>query len=246
MRIYLIFVFIVSMSLFLTIRSAWAGHYDISPCFQDGKLVTGGLDHEGNHVAAPITVYGYDFGEDPYDPYNPTDPGVNQSEGTGNLPVGALIQYNICSSLLYWDGNGEVNFGLPVENTYLTLTMGTRVKTLTGTSGYQSGTLIQTVATGGVVHKHFVTSLFDAPGVSNSPRDTGYTPPTEGIYAFSLELTMTMDDTTYTSDPVWVVFNNGMEEEIHEAAMNYFVPEPASLLVLMYGGFVLQLKRKSF
>jgi hypothetical protein len=208
-------------------------HYDLSPYLVSGQLLVGGLDHDGNAVPPPVSVFGYEFGEEPLDPYNPADPGVNQQAGTGNLPAGAALRYNILGSLIYWDGVTEASWGLPPGATYLNLTMGTTTRTLTGTSGPQAGSLIQSVASNGSVHKHFVSSLFAAPGSSNVPGDIGFVDPVDGIYAFQIELTLTpIGGSTLVSDPVWIVFNNGLTEEQHEEAMESLIPEPASLSLL--------------
>ena len=229
--------------VFVYAGTAWAD-FDISPFFENGKLVTGGLSHEGDRISPSKTIFGYDFGEDPYDPFNPSDPGVNQTAGVGNLPVGDPIRYNILSSLLYWDGNGPVNFVAPPEQTYMTLLVGSSLKTLTGTSGPQTGSLIQTIGDGGFVHKHFTTSLYAAPGAGNIPDigDLTYIEPTTGIYAFSMELTLTVSGKTYVSDPLWIVWNNGMSEEVHDAAMAA-VPEPASIVLLLAGGLAVFRRR---
>ncbi|MCC7146397.1 MAG: PEP-CTERM sorting domain-containing protein [Phycisphaeraceae bacterium] len=221
------------------------GHYDIAPYFdaQSGTLLTGGLDHSGNHTAPPISVYGYEFGEDEFDPFNPTDPGVNQSAGVGNLPAGSPVRYNVLSSLLYWDGDGDVAWSGPLGDTHIDLLVGTSSRTLTGISGAQAGSLIQTVAANGSLHKHFVTSLFVDYVSSNVPDEPGYLAPADGIYAFSLELTLTQGDTLFVSDPIWIVFNNGMDEEIHDAAMAA-VPEPASIGLLAFGGLAMMRRRQ--
>jgi hypothetical protein len=220
-------------------------HFDIAPYLVNGKLLTGGLDHSGNVTQPPISVYGFEFQEDANDPYNPTDPGVNQAAGVGNLPAGAAIRYNILSSLEYWDGQGEANFTCPPENTLISLMVGTVSRTLTADSGCQTGSLIQSVAGDGNLHKHFVTSLFAGPNTSNIPGDANYVAPADGIYAFSIDLTLTTaDGTMYTSDPLWLVFNNGMSEGVHDAAMESFVPEPVSFVLLGIGGLMMRGRRK--
>jgi hypothetical protein len=219
-------------------------HFDIAPYFQDGELLTGGLDHGGHHTPPQISVYGYEFGEDPFDPFNPSDPGVNQAAGVGGLPASAALSYNILSSLLYWDGSGEVAFGSPGD-AYVSLLMGTQSRILDADSGAQTGSYIQAVLSDGSVHKHFTTSLYAATGAGNVPDiDDPYIEPMAGIYAFSLELVLNDSGTVYTSDPIWAVFNNGLDEHAHHEAMEHLVPEPASLSLLAMGGVAL-LRRRS-
>ncbi len=224
--------------------AAQDAHFDIAPYFQDGKLLTGGRDHGGNVVVPPIFVYGYEFGEDPFDPFNPTDPGVNQAAGTGNLPVGAALRYNILSGLLYWDGNGNAQLAPVTGGQWLGFSMGTTTRTLTGTSGPQAGSLIQSVGTGGAVHKHFVTSLYADAIAGNIPGDPTYLAPPDGIYAFSIELSLTEGAEVYRTEPLWIVFNNGLGEEQHEAAMNALVPEPAGLGLFALVGLSLARRRR--
>jgi hypothetical protein len=104
------------------------------------------------------------------------------------------------------------------------------VQTLTDSSGVQNGNyLIQTVidqGQGPFLHKHVVTSLYAATDSSNVPGDPGYVAPTSGIYAYSIDLTLTYEGVTYTSDPIWIVWNSGMDNTTVEKATYYFDPLP--------------------
>ncbi len=214
-------------------------HFDIAPYLQGGQLVTGGLSHDGDQTPPPITVYGWAFGEDAGDPFNPSDPGVNQAAGVGGLPDGAALSYNILSSLLYWDGAGEVAWGSPGD-ACISLLMGAQSRTIDAASGPQTGSYIQAVLADGSVHKHFTTSLYAQPGAGNVPGigDPTYVEPPAGIYAFSIELVLNDSGMTYTSDPLWAVFNHGLDEHEHEEAMQSLIPEPASALLLALAGLL--------
>jgi len=194
-------------------------HYDISPHLIGGQLLTGGLTHSGQVTPPPIWVYGYDLGVDPLDPYNSADPGVNQLPGVGGLPPGAALYYDIRNSLIFWDGTGGVAWTAPPGDCYLQLTVGAATRTLTGTSGPQAGSLIQSVLSDGSLHRHFLTSLYGAAGSSNVPGYPGYVQPPAGCYSFSLTLELVHGGVHYVSDPFRVVFNNGLDEAAHDAAM---------------------------
>lgn len=211
-------------------------HFDIAPHLVGGELLIGGLAHDGHAFAPPIGAFGYEFGEDPFDPYNAGDPGVNQAIGVGNLPVGAALGYNIMNDLLYWDGTDDPEFGAPPGETYITLLINTDFRTLDADSGPQAGAHIQSVSPAGTVHDHFITSLYNAPGHGNKPGigDATYQQPPDGIYAFSLELTLNDSGTVYTSAPFWIVMNNGLNEHEHHEAMEA-IPEPASLGLMAAG-----------
>jgi len=209
-------------------------HYDIAPYLVDGNLLTGGLDHDGHHTAPTIHAYGYEFGEqelvNPALKYNAADPGVNQAAGVGGLPAGAALQYDIISTLMYWDGTGEPHFGLPGDGSYIT-TGPAGLETVTGTTMPAGGPFgIQNVHSNGSVHYHFNTWVKnDGAGVD----------PADGIYAFQTELVL--DDSSgsgsvYTSNPFWIVMNNHADEHAHHEAMEVLgVPEPGTIGLLLSG-----------
>lgn len=231
--------FLAVSVVFVGSTPVWAddhehAHFDIAPYFLGGQLLTGGLDHGGTHTPPTVTVYGYEFGEDSFDPFNPADPGVNQAAGVGNLPAGAGLSYNLLGGLAYWDGAGAVIWTAPAT-AQITLLVGTQSRTLDGASGPQAGTSIQSVLGDGSVHKHFTTSLRAAPGAENIPGLPGYVEPMPGIYAFPMDLVLTHAGSDYHSNAFWLVFNHGLDETAHEAAMDVLVPEPASMSLLLAG-----------
>ncbi len=223
------------------------GHMDIAPFLVDGSLLTGGYDHSGNSYAPTIRVFGYEFGEDPADPFNAGDPGINQGAGIGGLAQGAVLRFNIASGLRYWDGAGPIEFGSPGD-AVIGLTLGLTQRTLTGDTAWQEGGLVQTVTSGGVVHKHMTTSLYASAGAANVAGMPGYVEPPQGIYAFALEFTLAHDGQTFTSDPAWIIFNNGLDEMQHESAMDSvastLVPEPTGVLLVGASALLLMGRRR--
>ncbi|MFW5840133.1 MAG: PEP-CTERM sorting domain-containing protein, partial [Planctomycetota bacterium] len=68
--------------------------------------------------------------------------------------------------------------------------------------------------------------------------------PPAGMYAFQIGLALVDGSETYRSEPLWVVFNNGLDEHAHEEAMAYLVPEPASIFLLAGAGGWLVARRR--
>jgi hypothetical protein len=216
--------------------------YDLSPSLVEGKLVIGGLSHEGDRLTGPVSVLGFDFGEEEDNPYNLDDPGICQNAGFGDLIEGARMDYTILSSLCYWDGTGDVNF-VAASTQYLTMANGGSIATITGTSGVQPNSYyVDEIGQNGFLHVHIDTSLFGNTGTTNISEEENFLAPANGIYAFQMALTMTDGDAVYTSDPIWIVWNNGMGEEIHDAAMAA-VPEPITLTFLAIGGMAMLRRR---
>ena len=83
--------------------AASAQHADIRPYVASGQIVTGAHDDSTGEDIAVVRAYGYDFGEDPADPYFIGDPGINAEAGSGLTP-GSQLRFNVLGSLEYWNG----------------------------------------------------------------------------------------------------------------------------------------------
>lgn len=209
-------------------------HEDVVPYELNGKLITGG--HDDISLANNIVqrVFGYDFGEiDPVTlPFYASDPGFNNESAYPGFPGGDLLPamqtlgVNVLANLQYWDGSGGVSFSAAPAMVELGLNGGVEVL-ISGTG--QSGTVPNIGNTGatGRLHVHFQSRLYfdgdTSPGA----------PVPDGIYLIGLELTL---DGLADSDPFYVVYNNALDEEIHDAAIDWaqmnLVPEPTSYALM--------------
>lgn len=216
----------------LSTASLALAHSDVRPYVVAGQIVTGGHDDALGVDVPEMRVFGYDFGEDPSDPFFAQDPGFNAGAGSG-LPAGSQLRFNVLSSLLYWDGSGSVAFTAPGAES-LALSFGANTRTLTGGSGAQSGFSLQTVNADGSVHRHLNAFLNGADG-NAVPASVDGVEAADGIYAFALELASS-DSSIAASAPFYVVFNSGLDEDAHDEAIDYvantLVPEPASAVLL--------------
>lgn len=127
---------IVPASLFALVlcpAALQAQHADIVPRVEDGRIVTGGHDHGSGEEFPNLRVFGYDFGEDPADPYFASDPGLEAEPGSG-LPGGSQLRFDIPgagaaglpATLSYWDGTGDVTFAAPAGGETLRLNLGSQ------------------------------------------------------------------------------------------------------------------------
>src|SRR3954468_6167119 len=100
------------LSLFvLGFNSPTYAHEDVLPYGLGGKVVTGGHDDVLGTNNITQRVFGYDFGEDPSDPYIIGDPGFNNGAfavglypNDGLLPPGFTLGLNVLTNLQYWNG----------------------------------------------------------------------------------------------------------------------------------------------
>ncbi len=236
---------------FSTLASA---HFDVVPYLDlNGKIVTGGYD-DGTASSAPVVrAFGYDFGEEPSDPFFISDPGFNNSVTSPSpLTASTSLRFTPLSNLLYWDGSttdshGNPVFTLPPSSETIRLINGMKSVTFSGTAVTYAGTLptaLGTTTASGRIHMHLQSSLQGSDG-NNIPAadydsdgdtviDLGSGDGFEaapGIYAIQLELYLNGAPAS-TSDPFWIVYNGfasnpGAYEDTHDTAMNFFDNGPA-------------------
>lgn len=242
-----ILVLALSACLSFVSVTALAQHADIRPYVDGGQIQTAGFDDATSSVLPAMRVFGYDFGEDPAQPFFTQDPGFNAAAGSG-LSAGSQLLFNILgasslglpANLSYWNGTGNVQFGAAPANETLTLNFGSQSRVADSSSAFVSGFSLQTVTASGAIHRHLNAFLNGAGG-----------DPTAGIYLVPLEL-QSSDPTVQKSLPFYVVYNNGMSEDVHDRAIdwvqdNLVVPEPISLalswMACVVGVFTLRRRR---
>ncbi|MDX1963201.1 MAG: PEP-CTERM sorting domain-containing protein [Pirellulales bacterium] len=219
--------------------NAFAQHPDVIPYGLNGKIVTGSHDDVLGTDVLEQLVYGYDFGEDPTDPYIIGDPGFNNGgfavgvfPNDGLLPTFSTLAFDVVTQLFYWDGTGSVNFGPAPANVLLGLNRGSNTGFVDG-AGNQTGTwpTIQPTGAAGRVHEHLDSELHFTDGTNPAAPNAP-----DGIYYIGMQLklipTVNSNGTLLNSDPIYIVYNNGLSEEIHEAAEEWIqtnvVPEPGT------------------
>jgi hypothetical protein len=202
----------------------------------NNQIVIGTAELQGA-TAVPLSdhqrLFGADFGEaDPSQPFFADHPGFLAEHGAFPGGAGEFVGLNARSGLQYWTG---ANFGAVPNGEILTIGKGSRSLTISTTAA--NGFYFAVVGADEGLHEHLEWLLS---GPDGNPPPGGIIAPAIGAYLVELELKTSMSGVA-NSDPFWVVFNNG-DEDAHEAAMDWvrehYLPEPASIVLLAFGGLV--------
>lgn len=217
-----------------------AQHADIRPYVEDGRIHTDGYIDDTMETVSGLRVFGYDFGEEPSDPFFAAEPGINAAAGSG-LPVGSQLLFRVPnaslfglpSNLGYWEGadadplaaGTQVAFRQPPGSEAVRLNLGSHDLLVGSDLGEIAGFALGTVDSSGALHDHLSAFLENA----------GLGDPAGGIYLVVLEF-LSSDPLVGSSEPVFIVYNHGLKEELHDLAMDWVaenlatVPEPSTML----------------
>lgn len=214
------FALISSVILASSFASAAMAHVgDIGLKVVSGRINTGVVDDIGfgQFVVPGERVFGGDMGD--IFPGFSDEPGYFSSDGS--FPQGTGIGFNIRKAMRHWSGtdfNSIASQTLLIENA-----AATDWRVTPGTDVPVPGFDILSVDASGGFDEHLNFTVTD--------------PNTPAIYLLELETTGTG---LLTSDPYWIVFNNGLSEDEHDAAMVWtqqnLAPAPGAGGVLVLAG----------
>ncbi|MCA9306575.1 MAG: hypothetical protein KDA16_08575 [Phycisphaerales bacterium] len=214
---------IVAASVVGISSAAFAGpmeeeHFDVWVQVESGQLTTGSFQEDiGGDIFTPdVRVFGVELGE--ISPNFADDPGFYAN----SMPAGFELGFNITDSLRVWNGS---DFGT-------TASLDMTAWLAFGVMGSPSAT---TPATAGGSTAGFNFATADGTGFFDSHPDFVLNAPaTDGIYLLQLELTGTG---VLSSEPFWIVFNQNLDEETHDAAIDWantnLVPTPGMLMAFI-------------
>lgn len=200
------------------------GHSDVEFEYVGGMIEIEFGD-EGPVYEVDLPTTNVDFSEQATD-----DPGFFSEVADGlGVNSGDIIDFNILGPLVFHDGTdfAPVPAGALIQIT---------------DNGVSAGTLDVTASTSGPVSGPGIVGEADAGGDIHIHMDYALLPlsldtPEYGAYGILMELT-TDEPGIDNSDPFYIVFNFGLDEEIFEGAVGDFaasIPEPTAAILLAVG-----------
>jgi len=198
-------------------------HFDVWLTLSNGSLVTGAISEDGLTTVGGVRVFGAELGE--ILPDFSEEPGIRGIDGT--FASGDQFGISILKAVRSWNGT---NF-TTVSASRFQLDFGPQSMTSPTFDSIVGGIVLGADSEGGI-HDHPFFTLLD---------------PTGGI--FLLELSLSSIGGTYGStQPFWIVFNNGADEADHEASIQWvndnLVPTPGVLTLAGVGILAMGRRRR--
>jgi hypothetical protein len=215
------------MRLFTIMMSGACASLALADGGDYGLAITNGVTNVGigDHDEGTISDFGERvFGSDMFisgSNWFADEPGIFIAEGS--LPDNTQVSFTLTQSLMFWDGTGAVNFTQSADA--MSLGFGPASVSTTFDNNPVSGFAIN----------------FDADQVGGFDEHLDYIidgSASSGIYllANTFSLSGAAD-----SDIIFTVFNAGLDEDIHDSAIDYvesvLVPAPGAASVLLLSGF---------
>ena len=193
-------------------------HYDIGLYASNGSLVTGGWDHDTESMeVSNLRLFEAHFGEDPAFPFSIDEPGIGGTADLLGMAPGDSFTMNLLSGVLAWDGSG---FSSSSESMGMTFGPATVDAAAGGSIDFQ-------VSDDFDLHPEYFIDSSAATG------------------SYLLEFTFSAAGLN-TSESIFIVFNNGMDDELFEETVEWaeanIVPVQGAWLLL--GGLGLRRRNR--
>ena len=193
-------------------------HYDIGLYASNGVMTVGGWDHDTESMeVANLRLFEAHFGEDPSFPYSIDEPGIGGTADLLGMSPGESFSMNMIAGVRAWDGSG---FSSSAES----MGMSFGPASVDAASG---GSIAFTATEDFDLHPEY---FIDSSAASGS---------------YLLEFTFSAAGLA-TSDSIFIVFNNGMDDELFEETVEWaeanVVPVQGAWLLL--GGLGLRRRNR--
>lgn len=214
---------VAAMGIFAGSALAEEEHFDVWLTLSGGSLVTGAITEDGLTTVDGVRVFGAELGE--ILPNFSAEPGMQGLGGT--FAAGDRFGITIRRAVRAWNGSDFTT----VSASRFQLDFGPQTM-VSPTSDLLVGGIELAADSAGGIHDHPTFTLLDPAG---------------GI--FLLELSLSSIGGTYgTTEPFWIVFNNGESEEAHEASIQWvndnLVPTPGVLTLAGVGLLAMGRRRR--
>lgn len=221
--------------LLFAVSLARAEEFDVSPAVSGNQIVTNAFQDALEIEVPNVRVFAYEFGEVPGQPFFLPDPGFHPLQGSG-FAQGSRIGFAALGGMTFWDGTGSPSFGALPGGETLTLGFGSNSMTIGSIAPVPAGFFLGAVDENGEFDDHLDSLLTRGGGLD----------PTVGIYLLSMEV-ITDAQAVSPSLPIYILYNNGLDEELLDDARLFArdtfapgsnlpeIPEPQTAAIAGFG-----------